>query len=291
MAQGAAPLNPRSLLFTLYGDYVHPSGEEDVEVGALVRAAREFGVTGNALRSAISRMTREGWLEPDRSPGARPRYRLSARGLALIDEGIARIYGRHRPTWDGRWLLVTYSLPEKRRGQRDRLRLGLTFLGFGSMGNGLFVSPHDQRRAVLDLIERSGAERDVTMHHGTLEWPDDPAQVVARAWDLRTLARRYDEFGGRLSALRSSVPADDADAFQRRFRLTHEFRRFPFADPDLPDVLLPPDWAGNRTRELFFEANAALRDAAMRHWRRIATSTTIDENGARSAGSTGRPGG
>ena len=27
-------LNPRSLLFTLYGDYVHPLGQEEVRVGA-----------------------------------------------------------------------------------------------------------------------------------------------------------------------------------------------------------------------------------------------------------------
>jgi len=28
--------------------------------------------------------------------------------------------------------------------------------------------------------------------------------------------------------------------------LTHEFRRFPFADPDLPAALLPDRWIGHR---------------------------------------------
>src|SRR5918912_2116328 len=104
----AAPLNPRSLLFTLYGDYVHPLGEEEVRVGALVRLAGELGVSATALRSALSRMGREGWLAARRNGGS-PRYRLTARGYGLIEEGTERIYGRRRSSWDGRWLLVSYT--------------------------------------------------------------------------------------------------------------------------------------------------------------------------------------
>src|SRR5438552_461266 len=119
----ARPLNPRSLLFTLYGDYVRPLGHEEVRVGALVRLAAELGVSSNALRPALSRTTREGWLAARRDGGP-PRYRLSPRGEELIEEGTRRIYG-HRAAWDDRWLLVSYSLPEPRRDQRDRLRQGL----------------------------------------------------------------------------------------------------------------------------------------------------------------------
>src|SRR2546423_14109201 len=68
----APPLNPRSLLFTLYGDYVRPLGQDGVRVGALVRLAAELGVGDNALRSALSRITREGWLLARRNGGAPP---------------------------------------------------------------------------------------------------------------------------------------------------------------------------------------------------------------------------
>ncbi|HEY4025704.1 MAG TPA: PaaX family transcriptional regulator C-terminal domain-containing protein [Candidatus Dormibacteraeota bacterium] len=279
----ASGLNPRSLLFTLYGDYVRPLGQEDVRVGALVRLAAELGVTGNALRSALSRMTREGWLIARRNGGP-PRYRLSPRGLQLIEEGTRRIYDPHRAAWDGRWLLVSYSLPEPRRGQRDRLRQGLSFLGLGSLGNGLFATPHDLREQVRDLIRRCGVEADVTMHHGTLEWPAEPAQVVARAWDLERLGARYAEF---LERIRRGLPdalagtLADRDAFCRRFLLTHEYRRFPFSDPDLPDALLPPGWVGAAVRAAFLEYNALLRPAAERFYCLIAAEETIVENSDR----------
>jgi phenylacetic acid degradation operon negative regulatory protein len=281
------PLNPRSLLFTLYGDYVHPLGQHSVAAAALVRAATELGVTGNALRSALSRMTREGWLEPHRPPKQPPSYRLTAKGERLIEEGTARIYGHHRPSWDGQWLLVSYSIPEHRRGERDRLRQGLTFLGFGSLGNGIFVSPHDLRAEATELIHRTGAEHDVTMHHGTLEWPSDPQSVVATAWDLKALAPKYEDFVQRTTTAHAQPPATDAEAFQRRFLLTHEFRRFQFADPDLPDALLPPGWIGATARERFRELNASLKQPAERHWQRIAQIATIVENDERPATATG----
>jgi phenylacetic acid degradation operon negative regulatory protein len=274
-------LNPRSLLFTLYGDYAHPLGQEEVRVGALVELAEELDVSDNALRSALSRMSREGWLAVRRSEGA-PRYRLSARGHSLIEEGTGRIYGLHRADWDGRWLLVSYSLPERRRGQRDRMRIGLSFLGFGSLGNGIFVSPHDLRAEVRELIRRHGVEEDVTMHHGTLEWPSDPAQVVARAWDLQSLGERYGAFLRNVRLAQADLDRlDDREAFRRRFILTHEFRRFPFSDPDLPDPLLPPDWVGTAAREAFLDYNRRLRGPAECFYRSIAEDTTIVENSDR----------
>jgi phenylacetic acid degradation operon negative regulatory protein len=275
-------LNPRSLLFTLYGDYAHPLGQEEVRVGALVKLAAELGVSSTALRSALSRMGREGWLAARRNGGS-PRYRLTARGHDLIEEGTERIYGRRRAGWDGRWLLVSYSLPERRRGQRDRLREGLSFLGFGSLGNGIFVSPHDLRREVRQLIGRQEVEQDVTVHHGTLEWPPDAAQVVARAWDLRGLEEPYREFLQRIrEGLATADGLDDRESFRRRFLLTHEFRRFPYSDPDLPDALLPRDWVGSTAREAFLKYNRKLQRRAERFYKNVAEEGTIVDNGDRS---------
>jgi phenylacetic acid degradation operon negative regulatory protein len=273
------PLNPRSLLFTLYGDYAHPLGREEVRVAALVRLAADLGVSGNALRSALSRMTREGWLVARREGGSR--YRLSERGRALIDEGTRRIYGRHRAEWDGRWLLVSYSVPEPRREQRDRLRQGLSFLGFGALGNGLFCSPHDLRREVCELVRRCQAGDHVTMHLGTLEWPA-PSQVVIRAWDLKRLEERYRDFLRRVhDQLAGNGRIEPRQAFQRRFMLTHEFRRFLFSDPDLPDALLPPEWVGVTAHETFLDYNRRLRRPAERYFLALADQPTTVENNVR----------
>jgi len=46
-------LNPRSLLVTLYGDYVEPLGESGARVGALLRIAEALGVTSTVPRTAL----------------------------------------------------------------------------------------------------------------------------------------------------------------------------------------------------------------------------------------------
>lgn len=264
------PLNPRALLFTLYGDYVHPSGAEQVRVQALVHLAGTLGVSSSALRSALSRMTREGWLVSQRN-GSRPSYSLSPRGFQLIDEGARRIYSRRRETWDGQWLVIAYSLPEQRRGERDRLREGLSFLGLGSLGNGLFVSPHDLSAEVRAVAERAGALEDVTVLRARLSWPDDPQGLVRRAWDLQGVAARYQRFLAEFQRLlQDTAPLDDEEAFRRRFRLTHAFRRTLFGDPELPDALLPDGWVGTAAFHRFTEANHRLQAQAARYYGSIA---------------------
>ncbi|MBO0744598.1 MAG: hypothetical protein J2P43_06235 [Candidatus Dormibacteraeota bacterium] len=264
------PLNPRALLFTLYGDYVHPSGAEQVQVQALVHLAAVLGVSSSALRSALSRMTREGWLVSQRD-GGRPRYGLSPRGFQLIDEGARRIYNRHRETWDGQWLVVAYSLPEHRRGERDRLREGLSFLGLGSLGNGLFISPHELTAEVRAVALRTGALGEVTMLRARLSWPDDPQDLVRRAWDLQGVAARYEGFLTEFQdVLAETAPLDDEEAFRRRFRLTHAFRRTLFGDPELPAALLPDGWVGTAAFHRFSEANRRLLPQARRFYDSIA---------------------
>ena len=61
-----------------------------------------------------------------------------------------------------------------------------------------------------------------------------------------------------------------ADAFRSRFRLTHEYRRFPFGDPDLPAQLLPHPWIGALAREAFLAYSSLLKPAAEAYYLSVA---------------------
>jgi phenylacetic acid degradation operon negative regulatory protein len=74
---------------------------------------------------------------------------------------------------------------------------------------------------------------------------------------------------------------DDRESFRRRFLLTHDFRRFPFSDPDLPDTLLPRDWVGAMVRAAFLEYNGKLRRPAERFYKAVADDGTIVDNSDR----------
>ena len=76
------PLRPRSMLFTLYGDYAYPRGQA-IGLRGLVTIGARLGIGQTAVRSAVARLSRQDWLEA-RKTGNRSSYRLTEAGRRLI---------------------------------------------------------------------------------------------------------------------------------------------------------------------------------------------------------------
>ena len=87
--------------------------------------------------------------------------------------------------------------------------------------------------------------------------------ITAQAWDLDTVTARYQEFIGEFTGLRPG-PGDEALIAQTR--LVHEWRRFPFLDPQLPAELLPAPWIGTRAAQLFHARHAEWGPPAQARW-------------------------
>lgn len=248
---------PQDLVFTLFGEYLARQ-EAPVWVGSLIALLRPFRVSEGAVRTVLSRMTRKRWLSARRA-GRHSYYALTPRGRQIVEEGQARIY--HPPTgepWDGRWCLLTYSIPEHFRHLRDRLRIRLPWLGFGPLGNGVWISSHGVERQVVRLSSQMGLGENLVCFRAHQMAPSDHADLVRRCWDLPDIAARYEAFLAEWRAesaafegpLRAGTLGDDR-AFVLRFRLIHEYREFPLIDPFLPEELLPGDWPGHAAAELF----------------------------------------
>ena len=274
-----APLRPRSMLFTLFGDYVYPQ-RSDIWLGSLVIIGAALGMSEVAVRSAVARLARERWITARRS-GQRSYYRLSTAGRALIEEGTQRIYRADGRAWDGQWCLLTYSIPESRRSLRDRMRKQLAWLGFGPLGAGTYVAPRDVSAQVRLLAERLGADGFAKTFIARGAGATSDRNIVEQSWDLPRIARAYDRFIKLYGPLymrdkqrKARRILSDRDAFIMRFTLTHDFRRFPFIDPDLPRVLLPREWAGTRARTLFEAYHAMLTDGAMRFFEAVSSAST-----------------
>ena len=249
-------MRARSALFDVYGDHLRSRGDQ-APVSALIRLLEPVGIAEPAVRTAISRMSAQGWLEPTRVDAA-PGYRASPRAIERLSEAAARIYRGGPEPWDGRWRLVFLDAP-RHRGDRERLRQELTYLGLAEHAPGVWLCPFD-RPEVDEVVARAGGS---TRHALAVDLRPDPAG----AWDLRTLAASYaawPEVAERL--LEDEPPHADADekAFAARFRLVHEWRKFLFEDPGLPAELLPRDWPGVPASRLFTHEAARLKPAADR---------------------------
>ena len=265
---GAA--SARSLLLTLLGEFVRPRGEP-VWTSTLVTVLGRLGVEEKSARQALARTAAEGWLLSERS-GRRVRWSLSAPGRRLLTEGAERIYGFNAalPDWNGEWLLLLVSVPEAQRALRHRLRTRLTWAGFGSPAPGMWLSPHPDREVECDAVLRELGLRAAAMsfraRFGAI---GEQRALVAQAWDVDEISAHYESFIRDFSGP-SPEPGDAVLLAQTR--LVHEWRRFPFLDPRLPQELLPAGWSGARAAALFQARHADWTQGAQRRWLELARS-------------------
>lgn len=250
------PVRTQFLIFTLFGDYVAHRGGE-IWTSSLLELMELLGTSERAVRSTLSRMTRKGWLKSQKY-GRRSRYSLTPAGKALLEVGGRRIFESIITQWDQQWTMVVYSLPEQKRRRRHHLRTQLSWLGFGLLAPGTWISPHDRREELSDLAADLGVEAHVDFFCGLYLGPGTAQELVQRCWDLEVLASQYQEFINRhLPAYQECASQDQPmsltaeECFLRRFWLTHDFQSFPLKDPNLPTALLPPDWIGFAARQLF----------------------------------------
>lgn len=274
MARGARPVvsrrreigdvSARSLLMTMLGEYMLPKGRP-VWTSALVEALAMFGVEEKSARQALARTAAEGWLDSERM-GRRVRWALTPPGRRLLTEGAQRIFdfGRRDQAWDGSWLVILVSVPETKRDLRHRVRTRLSWAGFGSPEPGVWVTPHATREPeALGVLKELGLAGDAMSFVASYGAVGSEAAMVSRAWDLSGVEEGYEVFVDEFTGLH---PADDDAVLCAQSMLVHEWRRFPFLDPQLPPTLLPADWSGTKAAELFHRRHAEWSPVALRRW-------------------------
>jgi phenylacetic acid degradation operon negative regulatory protein len=260
----------RSLLLTILGEFVLPSGEPPW-TATLLHVAAGLGLEEKAARQALARLAADGWITAHRA-GRRVRWALTQPGHELLAEGAARIYsfGRDAPAWDGRWLVLLVTVPETRRQLRHRLRTRLTWAGFGSPLPGVWVSPHPAREAeAKQVTEQLGLSAATFSFTGPFAGIGTQRSLVEQAWHLGDLAARYEAFLARFWDLR---PPPGDETLSAQVRLVHEWRRFPLADPGLPRELLPPGWIGARAAAVFAGQHRALEPGARARWQELSAA-------------------
>ena len=258
---------PNSFIFSLYGDLVHSHvSDGSLWIGSLVRLMASFGLSEAAVRQAVSRMSRQGWLVAHKVAN-RAYYAVTEHGRRRIEGLSPRIYG---PVveWDGRWRTLTYAVSEAQRDRRDRLRKDLTVLGWAPLSASTWISPSDGLEEVREAADAGGVLGNIDLFVSEYRGPHTDRELLRRCWDLEAIAGAYQNFISRyeprLAEERADAMLSDEEAFVERLWLVHDYRKFTYIDPGLPSTLLPAGWPGTAAAALFREYYAAIDQKSLR---------------------------
>lgn len=270
LAYGSA-LRPQTLLLTFLG--IHLRGRHQaVSSGSVISVLAGLGVSEEAVRSTLARMTQRGLLERHKR-GRQAYFGLTQRSEAVLEEGHQRMW-RTSPVnrdWDGRWTLIGFSLPESWSQQRHDLRSRLVWGGFGPLQNGLWIAP-----AVVDvpaLLADLRLDEHIRAFVAETVKPTEASQFVREAFDLEELAAGYRGFLERWDR-RRPLP-ELPDDLVRELLLQAEWLQLLRGDPCLPLEHLPADWPAPQAEEVFHDLATAFRTPAARVATDLLTFTDI----------------
>ena len=229
-------------------------------LGSLLDIFEGMGIRGGVVRTAMSRLAADEWLQRSRV-GRNSFYRLTDKGRTSFAIAAERIYGEPPQEWDGQYHLVLLDSG----ADRDVLRAALERSGFGSVAPGVWIAP---------LSTPVPPEAAGLMRIQGCTDLQTGRQLSERAWMLTETAEAYRRFLDAFGPLRTWIAAkgrvSDVDALVARILLIHEYRRVILRDPLLPRTLLPEEWPGTAARQLTSEIYGALLPGSER-W--------LDQNG------------
>lgn len=228
-----------SLAVTYFGDSARDGSP--VAMTDLTAALGRLGAEPGAVRTAMSRLAKEGWLERERV-GRRSFYRLSESAQAETAAAAARIYAEAPPEWDGGWTLALTAEPAPFASLAAR--------GFRRIAPTVWIA------AERDAAAGAAPREDLFLISG--------GTGAAPAWLRETLspaplAKRYRDFAAAWRGF--EAPDDPLDRTAARTLLVHDWRRALLKDAALPRALRPEGWPGARARAVFRAAYGACEAA------------------------------
>lgn len=263
---------PQSLIITIFGAYSRTIGGW-LSVGTLLTLMSEVGIEDPAVRSALSRFKRRGILVAERR-GNTAGYALSENAWRTFDVGDARVLQRREPPITSDWVLAAFSIPERSRDVRYRLRSRLARVGFAQVAGGLWIAPESLEADVRYIVDVLGVHEHVDIFKAEHIGFGSTADSVREWWDLADIGRQYSAFTSTYRPIRANYERrsvhDPAVAFADYTKVLTSWRPLPYIDPGLPREFLPSRWAGDEATDLFYFLHDHLSPMAQRHVEQIA---------------------
>ncbi|MBS1895704.1 MAG: PaaX family transcriptional regulator, partial [Actinobacteria bacterium] len=183
-------LQTQELVMMMLGMYLEPRSRT-VWSGGLVRLLGELGLSAAAARAALARLVNRDLLARSHQ-GRSTYYTLTSRGRDLLEKSENGFSSPVSwPTGIDRWTVLWHAITDERRSERTRLSRRLRSLGFRSLQDAVWISPHDRGEEAIRLIGDLALEPLCGVMIGEVPEDLNPDRLVSRLWPAEEISDRY----------------------------------------------------------------------------------------------------
>jgi len=209
---------------------------------------------GNSLKGIAGKLEAQKLIARVVDKNGETLFELAPNGRAYIDSRLDTLHRKER-TWNKQWTTVLFSIPEKYRPNRDRLRRYLQKLGFGNLYGSVWISPHNWVREIATFSKQLGVTRQVIILTSTTY---DSKNIIGLAWPLESVKKRYEEFITLTKNIIPKISTKGTDKGYEIKKIIFNLASIIATEPNLPPELLPADWPKKKALALYGEARKKL---------------------------------
>lgn len=212
-------------------------------------------------RGTLSGMMKDGLIEKrtDVSSESENAPRTALNEYRLTDKGFMELcldfpaFRFMRETWDGKWRILSYEIPEKKRDLRDRLRREVSGWGLGPWHRSFWLTPHPIIENLRMLVSQKEEEQYIQAFEANHVFGDKEI-LIEKVWGKSSLDKKYRELFKRWHDILSR----EGDKVPKYQQVVAEYVSILRQDPGLPAELIGPNWIGFEAFNIYKEIRSIL---------------------------------
>ncbi len=159
--------------------------------------------------------------------------------------------------WDGKFRILSYEIPEKKRSLRDALRREVTGWGLGPWHRSFWITPHPIIPELKSLMSKDELQEYVQAFEG-VQVVGEEKVLIEKVWELSKLEVVYKKTFKMWHTVLSEEKTGKEEKMQQ---VVNAFLEVLKMDPGLPKELVGKQWIGFEAFEIFQEMKKILMSA------------------------------
>jgi len=179
-------------------------------------------------------------------------YRLTSKGFYELCLKFP-LFRYLKDKWDGKWRIISYEIPEKKREIRDRLRREMQGWGLGPWHRSFWLTPHPIIETLRQLVSQKDEEKYIQAFEAEHSFGGREV-LIEKVWKKTEIDKKYRAMFKKWHDI-LSTDEEKTNKFKKVIANYIDLLRL---DPGLPVELIGEKWIGFEALSIFKEIKSIL---------------------------------